>query len=97
MKTAMLPATWMSRHAHHSGAGSGTTIIQAGTNTTNGIDKVIAANPFCNSSVNVTIDASLSAGRNTQPAGASFSHWRGIDWCAGGSGNIHPEQFGGFR
>lgn len=71
------------------GAGSGATIIQAGTNTSNGIDKVIAANPFCTSGVNVTIDGlTVRFGRNTQPWGAAdFSYTGGgIDWCAGGSG-----------
>jgi CSLREA domain-containing protein len=71
------------------GAGSASTIIQAGTSTSNGIDKVVAANPFCNSGVNVTIDGvTVRYGRNTQPYGAfdySFTGG-GIDWCAGGAG-----------
>ncbi|HLO33280.1 MAG TPA: Ig-like domain repeat protein [Anaerolineales bacterium] len=71
------------------GAGSGSTIIQAGTNTTNGIDKVIAANPFCTAGVNVSISGvTVRFGRNTQPSGApDFSFTGGgIDWCAGGTG-----------
>jgi CSLREA domain-containing protein len=71
------------------GAGSGTTIIQAGTNTSDGIDKVIAANPFCTSGVNVTIaGVTVRFGRNTQPTSdPNFSFTGGgIDWCAGGTG-----------
>jgi LPXTG-site transpeptidase (sortase) family protein len=71
------------------GAGSGSTIIQAGTNTSNGIDKVIAANPFCTSGVNVAIDGvTVRFGRNTQPSGAADYSFTGggIDYCAGGSG-----------
>src|SRR5512140_1064461 len=37
------------------GAGAGTTIIEAGTNNSNGIDKVFALNPICGSPINVTI------------------------------------------
>ena len=69
------------------GAGSGSTIIQAGTNNTNGIDKVIAANPLCSTVVNVTIDGvTIRYGRNSQPhPAADFSHTGGgIDYCAGG-------------
>jgi CSLREA domain-containing protein len=71
------------------GAGSGTTIIEAGTNTSNGIDKVIAANPTCASGLNVTIDGvTVRFGRNTQPTSdPNFSFTGGgIDWCAGGTG-----------
>jgi len=70
------------------GAGSASTIIQAGTTSANGIDKVIAANPFCTAGVNVTIDGvTVRNGQNTQPANApDFSQTgAGIDWCAGGN------------
>ncbi len=69
------------------GAGSGSTIIQAGTNTNNGIDKVFGVNPYCMAGVSVTIqDVTIRNGRNTQPYGAadfSFSGG-GLDWCGGG-------------
>ncbi|HTZ20794.1 MAG TPA: Ig-like domain repeat protein [Opitutaceae bacterium] len=71
------------------GAGSATTIIEAGTNTANGIDKVIAINPICTTGFSVTITGvTVRFGRNTQPAGAAdFSFTGGgIDWCAAGSG-----------
>jgi len=71
------------------GAGSVSTIIQAGTASHNGIDKVIAANPTCASGVSVTISGvTVRYGRNTQPANSpDFSHTgAGIDWCAGGGG-----------
>ncbi len=73
------------------GAGSGFTIIQAGTNTSNGIDKVIAANPTCASGVSVTITGvTIQYGRNTQPTSdPNFSFTGGgIDWCAGGSAEV---------
>ncbi len=68
------------------GSGSGSTIIQAGTDTNNGIDKVFGANPFCANGVNVSITGvTIRYGRNTQPHGAAdFSHTGGgIDWCGG--------------
>ncbi len=73
------------------GDGAGTTIIEAGTDNTNGIDKVIAVNPICTSPINVTIDGvTVRYGRNSQPAGAAdFSFTGGgIDWCANGSGSV---------
>jgi large repetitive protein len=71
------------------GAGSGTTIIQAGTTNANGIDKVFALNPICTTSINVTITGvTVRFGRNSQPSGApDFSFTGGgIDWCAVGAG-----------
>ncbi|MFZ5855964.1 MAG: beta strand repeat-containing protein [Chloroflexota bacterium] len=73
------------------GAGSGITIIQAGTNNSNGIDKVIGANPLCTAGVSVTIDSvTVRYGYNSQPSGSpDFSHTGGgIDYCAGGNGSI---------
>ncbi len=71
------------------GAGAGSTIIQAGTNSTNGIDKVFGVNPTCASGVNVTIDGvTIQYGRNTQTYGATDYSFTGggLDWC-GGSGS----------
>ena len=71
------------------GAGSGATFIQAGTNNSNGIDKVLAINPVCTSVVNATIDGvTIRYGYNSQLITApdySFSGG-GIDYCAGGGG-----------
>ena len=82
-----------------SGAGSGSTIIEAGTTTSNGIDKVLALNPICTSVVNVNISGvTIRFGRNTQPSGAAdFSFTGGgVDWCGFGSRQFHPQQFGHF-
>jgi large repetitive protein len=73
------------------GAGAGSTIIQAGTTNSNGIDKVFALNPICTSTVNVTIDGvTIRFGRNTQPSGAAdFSFTGGgVDWCGFGASNF---------
>ena len=72
------------------GVGSGSTIIEAGTNNSNGIDKVFALNPICTSPIDVTIDSvAIRYGYNSQPYGAvDFSYTGGgIDWCANGSGS----------
>ncbi len=66
------------------GAGAATTIIQAGTTATNGIDKVMAVNPICVTPLNVSISGvTIRFGRNTQPNGApDFSYTGGgIDVC----------------
>ncbi len=73
------------------GAGSGSTIIEAGTTTSNGIDKVLALNPICTSVVNVNISGvTIRFGRNTQPSGApDFSFTGGgVDWCGFGTGTF---------
>ncbi len=73
------------------GAGAATTIIQAGTTTSNGIDKVIAVNPICVSPMNVSISGvTIRFGRNTQPTSApDFSYTGGgIDVCSTGSGGF---------
>jgi CSLREA domain-containing protein len=70
------------------GAGSATTIIRAGTTTSNGIDKVFAFNPICVSPMATAISGvTVSFGRNTQPTSApDFSYTGGgMDWC--GTGN----------
>ena len=77
------------------GAGAGNTIIQAGTDPSNGIDKVLALNPICTSPINVTIDGvTISYGRNTQPSGAlDFSFTGGgLDWCGFGTGSFTISQ-----
>ena len=54
------------------GAGAGSTIIQAGTTTSNGIDKVFGVNPTCAAGVSVTITGvTIRNGRNTQPLRSS--------------------------
>ncbi len=73
------------------GAGAATTIIQAGTTATNGIDKVIAVNPICVSPMNISISGvTIRFGRNTQPTSApDFSYTGGgIDVCNTGSGGF---------
>ncbi len=71
------------------GGGSSSTIIQAGTTNTNGIDKVIALNPTCAAGVNGSISGvTVRYGRNSQPKDAAdFSMTgAGIDFCANGTG-----------
>jgi CSLREA domain-containing protein len=74
------------------GAGAGSTIIQAGTTTSNGIDKVFGANPTCAAGVSVTITGvTIRNGRNTQPTSdPNFSFTGGgLDWCGGpGTGSF---------
>ncbi|MBL0164967.1 MAG: Ig-like domain repeat protein [Xanthomonadales bacterium] len=73
------------------GAGSATTIVRAGTTTSNGIDKVIAFNPLCISPMATAISGvTISFGRNTQPAGApDFSYTGGgMDWCGTGNSSM---------
>ncbi len=73
------------------GTASATTIIQAGTTTANGIDKVFGLNPICAAAVshswnNVTV----RFGRNTQANGApdiSFTGG-GVDYCNTGAGTL---------
>jgi CSLREA domain-containing protein len=72
------------------GNGSANTIIQAGTTTANGIDKVFGFNPICISSVGSSVNGvTIQFGRNTQPAGApDFSFTGGgADFCNTGAGN----------
>ena len=70
------------------GAGSANTIIQAGTNATNGIDKVMAVNPFCLSTFNVSISGvTIRFGRNATPINlTTFAHTGGgLDVCGVGA------------
>lgn len=73
------------------GAGSATTIIRAGTTTSNGIDKVLAFNPICVSPMATAISGvTVSFGRNTQPTSApDFSYTGGgMDWCGTGNSSM---------
>ena len=68
------------------GGGAASTIIEAGTNVDDGIDKVFGVNPFCANGINVTIDGvTVRYGRNTQvPPRDDFAYTGGgIDWCGG--------------
>jgi trimeric autotransporter adhesin len=70
------------------GAGAASTIIQAGTTSTNGIDKVIAVNPFCTTTVNASISGvTIRFGRNTTPINlVTFAHTGGgVDVCGVGT------------
>ena len=73
------------------GAGSGSTIIQAGFSAGTGIDKVLAVNPYCINPVNAVIDGvTIRYGRNTQASGsADFSQTGGgLDYCGVGNGSF---------
>ena len=73
------------------GAGSGSTIIQAGFSAGAGIDKVLAVNPYCINPVNAVIDGvTIRYGRNTQASGsADFSQTGGgLDYCGVGNGSF---------
>ncbi len=66
------------------GAGSGSTIIQAGGSAGTGIDKVLAINPYCINPVNATIDGvTIRYGTNTQTFGSSDYSFTGggLDFC----------------
>lgn len=72
-----------------SGAGAATTIVQAGTTNSNGIDKVVGFNPLCVSPVSGTINnVTVRFGNNTQPDGSpDFSQTGGgMDFCSSGNG-----------
>lgn len=73
------------------GAGSASTIIQAGTTNANGIDKVLAFNPICTTAVSSSISGvTVRFGRNTQsPTAPDFSYTGGgVDVCNTGAGNF---------
>jgi CSLREA domain-containing protein len=73
------------------GAGAGVTIIQAGTTTSNGIDKVFSFNPLCTPGMTMFLgNVTVQFGRNTQPWGAAdFSFTGGgIDVCNTGTANF---------
>lgn len=70
------------------GAGAATTIIQAGTTPTNGIDKVFSVNPNFITPTNVTFSGmTIRYGRNTSTYfGDGFGG--GLDFEASGTGNL---------
>lgn len=71
------------------GSGTSSTIVQAGTSSLNGIDKVFAFNPICDHAVSATVTGvAIRFGRNTQAWGAAdFSFTGGgLDWCGFGAG-----------
>ncbi len=74
------------------GNGATKTIIQAGTNATNGIDKVFALNPTCAPGLRFTITGiTVRFGRNTVAHDARFQDTGGgIDWCGAGTGASAP-------
>ncbi|MEQ1860992.1 MAG: Ig-like domain-containing protein, partial [Chthoniobacteraceae bacterium] len=74
------------------GNGATSTIIQAGTNATNGIDKVLALNPTCAPALRFTLTGiTVRFGRNTTAHDARFQDTGGgIDWCGAGTGANAP-------
>jgi len=67
------------------GQSAANTIIQGGTNASNGIDKVFSINPNRDHAVNFTLfGVTVQFGRNTQPVtpAPNFSYTgAGLDWC----------------
>jgi LPXTG-site transpeptidase (sortase) family protein len=77
------------------GANQATTFIQAGSNISDGIDKVFAINPICTSAVSVTIqNVTIRYGRNTQPFGATDYSFTGggLDYCSNVSGDLNLDH-----
>ena len=73
------------------GNGETNTILQAGTNTSNGIDKVFGLNPNCDHPVSVSIDGvTIRFGRNSQPTSDPFFSFTGggLDFCGFGAGSF---------
>lgn len=73
------------------GNGETNTIIQAGTNTSNGIDKVFGFNPNCDHAVSVSVDGvTIRFGRNSQPTSDPLFSFTGggLDFCGFGSGSF---------
>ncbi len=70
------------------GNGPTNTIIQAGTNATNGIDKVFSVNPLFNAAFATNISGiTIRYGRNPSPwSGDGFGG--GLDWDASGTGTL---------
>ncbi len=70
------------------GNGPTNTIIQAGTNTTNGIDKVFSVNPLFNAAFATNISGiTIRYGRNPSPfSGDGFGG--GLDWEGSGNGTL---------
>src|SRR5436190_2882397 len=74
------------------GQSAANTIIQGGTNASNGIDKVFSINPNRDHAVNFTLfGVTVQFGRNTQPVtpAPNFSYTgAGLDWCGFAGGNL---------
>ena len=73
------------------GNGEASTIIQAGTNTSNGIDKVFGLNPNCDHPVSVSISGvTIRFGRNNQATSDPLFGFTGgaLDYCGFGSGSF---------
>jgi hypothetical protein len=73
------------------GNGETNTIIQAGTNTSNGIDKVFGLNPNCDHVVSVVIDGvTIRFGRNNQATTDPLFGFTGggLDFCGFGAGSF---------
>lgn len=71
--------------------GAGLVTVSGGSNTSDGIDKVFAVNPFCTGPVNVTLsDFTIRFGRNSQPnlSGDFSDTGGGIDVCNTGGGTF---------
>ncbi|HEX7285217.1 MAG TPA: CSLREA domain-containing protein [Candidatus Angelobacter sp.] len=70
------------------GAGSATTIVQAGTTNANGIDKVFSINPLFNKAFDTSISGlTIRFGRN-QTSFATDGFSGGFDWEASGTGTL---------
>ncbi|HSM84528.1 MAG TPA: CSLREA domain-containing protein, partial [Candidatus Limnocylindrales bacterium] len=70
------------------GAGSALTIIQAGTTSTNGIDKVFSINPNFNKAFDTSLSGmTIRFGRN-QTSFATDGFGGGFDWEASGTGTL---------
>lgn len=70
------------------GAGSASTIIQAGTTSSNGIDKIISINPLFTTAFDTTLSGmTLRFGRN-QTSFATDGFGGGFDWEASATGNL---------
>ena len=73
------------------GNGETNTIIQAGTSTSNGIDKVFGLNPNCDHAVSVVIDGvTIRFGRNNQATTDPLFGFTGggLDFCGFGAGSF---------
>ena len=71
------------------GNGSGNTIIQAGTNASNGIDRVIGFNPDCITAMAFDVSGvTLRYGRNSQATGIFLDAGGGVDFCGAGASSF---------
>ncbi len=72
------------------GTAAATTILQAGTTTANGIDKVMGYNPACTTAINGSMNnVTIRFGRNTTTFNPTFSQTGGgFDYCSGGASTL---------